>query len=324
MSVILPVREPVIKSYTSYGCLFSIVGDETWPWIFNNFIQIRYARGWEIYTFDNHHMLLQNCPGLSFYILPQEIVKLKFGSLKKTIIDAIDNGYYLFIFIDRYYLHVTDSYEKEHFFHELFIFGYDIERDIVFIADNLVDGKYITTECPFSELEEGYTSIVSEYSFMTDIRFLKPNSDVDCKINLKQIIYGLENYLHSKRTFDLLEEQEFQYGFNAIKLIFDDLDGELGSLDYRAFHFLYEHKILMELRLKYLADKAIIGEEIKSILSDSQKLKNNYLLLRNLVLKYNITLDGSILKSISNRLSSNIKEEQNFINALIKILNEVI
>lgn len=67
------------------------------------------------FLFDSHQFLLSTCPGISFYNLPQEIVISKWGiSLKQVITEAIDMGYYLYFYTDRYYIACTDYYQKEH------------------------------------------------------------------------------------------------------------------------------------------------------------------------------------------------------------------
>lgn len=323
---VLKLGDPVISTYTSYGTLTSVMHKDLWPWIFNNFIQIRYAHGWGIFSFDSHQFLLSTCPGISFYNLPQEIVISKWGtSLKQVITEAIDMGYYLYIYADRYYLACTDYYQKEHLMHELLVYGYDLDQNLIYIADNLDDGKFIQTVCSLDELEKGYWTMSNEYSFWTEVRFLKPIQNINYAIHVEQIITAMENYLNSSETYDLVRDQKYDFGMQAIQRIFTDIEqaalvGE--ALDSRVFHLLYEHKLLMELRLSYLMEKSIIDRD-ETFMELSNILKQDYFKLRNIVLKYNITRDASTLNKISERLRENLMKEKAFISSFITRLQQV-
>ncbi|PQP83352.1 hypothetical protein C0Q44_01125 [Paenibacillus sp. PCH8] len=317
---VLKLGDPVISTYTSYGTLTSIMNEELWPWIFNNFIQIRYAYDWGIFSFDSHQYLLGTCPGISFYNLPQEMVISKWGtSLKDVITEAIDMGYYLYIYADRYYIASTDYYQREHLMHEVLVYGYDLDRNLIYIADNLEDGKFVQVTCALDELEEGYWTMSDEYSFWTEVRFLKPIENINYGIYVDQIISGMENYLNSSETFNLIRDQEYDFGMQAIQRIFTEIENSAlagEALDSRVFHLLYEHKLLMELRLTYLMEKAYMEPDV-SFVELSTQLKQDYFKLRNIVLKYNITRDARTLGKISERLQENLTKEKAFITSFI-------
>lgn len=200
----LYMRTPEVSTYTSYGCLFSIMDDRLWPWIYNNFIQITYAHTWGIFAFDNHVRLLSNCPGISYYEIPRTVVDYKWDKkIKNLIIEALEMDYYIYIYVDRYYLKQSSSYQKYPSPHEVLICGYDLNKSTFTIADNLENGKFIVTECTFDEVEKGYWAIKSNYDFMTNIRYLKKKKEYTCEINLPQIIFNIENYLISKKIMTL-------------------------------------------------------------------------------------------------------------------------
>jgi hypothetical protein len=319
----LQMCDPIINSYTSYGSLFSIINDSMWPWIFSNFIQIRYAQGWRIYTFDNHHLLCSNCPSLAYYVLPQDLIISKWNkSLKDLIIESVNSDYYVFLYADRYFLSISNRFMQVHFPHEIFIFGYNLEKDLVYVADNLQHGKFIRNECTFSELEAAYWAVKQQYSFLTDVRLFKPKNDITPSFDLDQVLISLDNYIHSKRTIDLLNEQKCDFGFNALNRLLEDLNNRLkvtGSLDIRPFHFLYEHKLLMEMRVKYMTQNGYLKDKDNLIINFS-KLKDEFLILRNTVIKYNFTQDIKILYNIIHKFEQNITIEKNLIENLMQRL----
>ncbi len=64
--------------------------------------------------------------------------------------------------------------------------------------------------------------------------------------------------------------------------------------DIRALHLLYDHKVLMNERLKYLMEKGII-EYDNEILDGYMEVVNNMLTARNLLIKTSITGDVNCL-----------------------------
>lgn len=317
---ILEMRDPLISAYTSYGSIFSIMDDGLWPWVYNNFIQIRFAPNWQIYTFDHHPILLKNCPGIAYYSLPQDMVIHTGKSLKEIIIEAVNMGYYLFIFADRYYIPQAGSYQKEHLVHELLVYGYDLENDTALIADNLRHGKFIQTACPFDELEKGYWTIQQQFDFWTEIRFLKRKTEYACRTNLENIAKSIEDYLLSRKTFDLIEEQQCEFGMKALDRLLDYIQksGQDGNyVDIRPFHFLYEHKLLMALRTKHLMEQEYIALD-KLLLDQSIHVERQYMYLRNMVLKYNVKRDPALLGTIHGKLVFNLNEERQFLTALLQ------
>lgn len=206
------------------------------------------------------------------------------------------------------------------------MYGYDLDQNLIYIADNLDDGKFIQTVWSLDELEKGYWTMSNAYSFWTEVRFLKPIQNINYAIHVEQIITAMENYLNSSETYELVRNQKYDFGMQAIQRIFTDIEqaalvGE--ALDSRVFHLLYEHKLLMELRLSYLMEKKSIIERDSTFMELSTILKQDYFKLRNIDLKYNITRDASTFSKISERLQENLMKEKAFISSFITRFQQV-
>lgn len=91
------------------------------------------------------------------------------------------------------------------------------------------------------------------------------------------------------------------------------------ELDWRGFHLLYEHKVLMEMRIKYLLDLEVVSHS-SNFLEAIIELKNDFLVLRNLVIKYNLTLNPNILERIKRNLEDNLNRERSY---LFNLLNDL-
>jgi hypothetical protein len=322
------MKKPPVSSYTSYGALFSIINEDAWPWIYNNFIQIRFAHEWNILAFDNHHLFLSNCPFLDYYIISKEFIISKNISLLDIIVEAVDLNYYLFMYIDRYYIPVYSTYQKQHFEHEIFISGYNLNKKTIIFSDNISYGKFETAECTIEEFEKAYWNISDKHTFMTEIKFLRQRSNEQFKFNLKNVINQLKNYLYSNETFDLLYLQDCDFGFKAYKKILQMIDSSIEKrelIDIRPFHIIYEHKLLMKNRILYMICNCYL-ENNNIFLQKAIDLKNKYLHLRDIVLKYNMHIElyknykNKLTKTIKDILDENIHLEKDFISQLIDSL----
>ena len=262
----LPMNKPEIYCYTIYGFLFSIVQEKDMPWIYSNFIQIMYHEDWQMPVFEDHLNILQDCPFIQSYILN---FKGNDDDYIKTIINAIDNDYYCYLFLDWYY--INDNYHGDHFAHSAIITGYNTLDKSFTIYDNFDNGKFIKKVVSFENTAKAFFSSKNSstgnkndndqsdvFSYLRDITFMKYNNCVYNKLDRKNIVFQIENYLKSEHTIINLIDNRSTYGLNVYKTLIEKLnDIDFGML--RDFHLIYEHKYLMYKRLNYVLEKGKIG-----------------------------------------------------------------
>ncbi len=320
MKKILPIVTPIVNTYTSYGTLFSIIPQDTIPWVVSNFIQLNYVEDWDMVTFDCHRMFLSNCPSISFYEMPREILlNGTQKSFKDIIVEAIDDGRYLFIYADRFYIPITPQYQKYHFQHEIFVYGYDLENNLVFVADNFRYGKFSFEKCGFSEFEEAFMNMSVDYPFMSTIRFLMVNENSQCRVNINQIIHGLDSYINSKESIDIVGPSNMKYGLSIYDYFGKNMKREEVILDIRFFHILYEHKLLMEMRLDFLIENGYVDEN-EFMVEQAKNLKQKSLILRNMVVKYCISPKKELYNNIYSKLINLKEEDCAFCETLLELL----
>lgn len=287
----LYVKEPLLSCYTSYGILFSILDLKDSPWIYNNFIQLVYQDMWSMYVFEGHRYFLSHCPYLNYEIFSDKRLDQEYNqSLKKLIIDSINNGQYLLLWVDRYYLPVAKEYGNKHHPHELFIYGYDDETDEVLVADNLNDGKFIFTRCRFDEINEGHYCL-NDIREIRKIQAFKVDNEyvqqISYGIEIKQIINSLYFYLNSYEFMYVYKDQIKISGIQIFDRVLSQIKN-MGEMDTRVFHLFYEHLMVMEWRVEYLIRNGYVTEKQVN-LSMFSSMKKKALVLRNLAIKFNIS-----------------------------------
>ena len=274
------VRNPKINCYTPYGILFSILPKSMELWVYNNFIQLIYSQEWKIYAFAGHQLLINRCPALDYYKYPDSFV-ISRNILKEQIKHSIDDDMYLLVWVDRYFLPMASEYMKWHHPHELFIYGYNDIENLVYIADNLQDGKYIYTSCSFSDIDLGHFSLNDNFDFR-NIQLFKLNDKVDYPLDIEQITYSLQCFLASQKFFYINKEHDMQYGIKLFDKLINDIEN--GNVDIRVFHLLYEHLYIMVRRVNYLLKKGFLYNKGINI-SIYEFMRNEMLNLRNFVIK---------------------------------------
>ena len=134
---ILPTSYPMITSWQWHATLFSIIGDDEKAknWIFSNYIQLRCYNIEEIFTGDEMLLAdmmpgsssLKECPYLLFSLMTKEQVESYCGDILTFIKKTINLGGYIYGVFDEAKI-LCDSGADYKFPHELFIYGYDDEK----------------------------------------------------------------------------------------------------------------------------------------------------------------------------------------------------
>ncbi|MNW35619.1 hypothetical protein D3C74_126190 [compost metagenome] len=327
-SITLPFYEPAFYTYNVYGSVTSMLSnnDKYLPWLYNNFIQIRYVEDWDSYFFDNHHTLLDNIPWINHHQIPRDILNRKWQSLTDFIIESLHSDYYLYFYVDRSYISVSKQYQQATHWHEIFVYGYDERKRTFLVADNLADGKYIRTECPAEEIEQGYYSIVSDNEFFKNVHLLSIREEQDYSLQLDQIAESIRRYLNSSITVDLSFKEKTLFGIKAVEYSIEKVKDKLHSapfvqIDRRAFHLFWEHKIIMLQRLRYLMELAILKPD-DDVLERYTMIVNHHESLRNLVLKFNLNNDWKLLSRIEHQLHTYLQLESTLLYGVMNELDE--
>lgn len=312
---ILDVQYPTITSWQWHATLFSILGDDdnARRWIYSNYIQLRCYNINEIFT-GNDMLLadlmpgsssLKQCPYLITSLMTKEQIESYTSSVIDFIIKTIDiNGYVYGVFDEAKIL--CDVAVDYKFPHELFIYGYNTEKEIFYVADFTFTDHYSYSTVSFKDVERGYSVITAsdDHMFKDDYKgtrglyvILKNNNARYYDLDIELIKTTLHEYLESKDTknhFRMLRNRfnDTTFGVDVYDKLIETIDKQLHAeepdFDIRALHIMYDHKVLMHERLKYLMANDFIPMD-QALLDEYLSVVENTLTARNLLVRISIT-----------------------------------
>lgn len=224
--------------------------------------------------------------------------------LEKSI-EKIKSGFYVKGFFDEFFIPTKNAYQKRHYKHDFFIFGYDDIKQVFHAIGYTRNGKYesyIINKNDFLLSLKGLENLVfykpGEYMF--SITFLKVKEKNNYKLDLQKIKKGLFGYLF---PFNI-NDNEKTYGIDGCNKMFDWIEKHF---DLRQIRMIMEHKTTMLNRLKYLNDNDIINckDEFNSYL----QVSNKAIVAFNYAIKYQLNNKNEDLIMVINHLKSMQKIE---------------
>ena len=325
------IEDPPITSYPIIANMMSILWaykDKTIPWISDRLIQLLWRgrianitslRG----TFYDNELgynkpLFLSCPFLYCSRYDRMIFHNQNYKFSDYVKKSINEGYYLHLCLDQFYMSQTPSYRFKHFIHPTFIYGYNEEQNLVYIRD-FFQGKYQDLTASFSEIDESYSNLpyasTSDFEMMVSAMKYR---DVNYQINLNKIKRDYTDYLNAADSRGVYSEdpvyreleKDTVYGIRYYEVL--NYMCLIKGIDIRAAHVLVDHKTIQEIRLNYLADNGYITNQ-EELLSLGKSLTQKATILRNMSLK--IAMHGyANLAEISRLkdLSLQTKEEDTY------------
>ena len=244
------------------------------------------------------------------------------SNLIAEIKKSIDEGFYVQLYVDHYYIQKSSYYKKRHFLHDnATIYGYSVEKQIFVIGDNFIEGKYEIIEVPFDEVLRARKDdeklpiqrfkLIDKYTFsmkVTDIKYmLKCYEEGKVYKNIGKVN---ENSIH------LLNSSGIIYGMRIYEVLLNTIN--TNDYDPRPFHFMMNHMQLYTLILyifdgyQVVYDKDRVYEMVEKLISETTKL-------RNLYLKYSISPKKNIMIKMVEKIDLLKKEEGELINILLSV-----
>lgn len=348
---ILPINYPAVTSFPSYATLFSLLSnnEEDLIWAYNYFLQLYFDGSLSLYLPYKSDKFFRLCPMVEFcymeYWLLEQIIKedpcdlitakdliptsckSNVGNDGKAfadcIIDAIDKGYYIYLAIDVYEISAYKYwFQKKHYSHPVFLYGYDDTMEHVFIAD-FFTSKYEFKIATFDEISKGYFNNTNKLK--GELYFIRKTSQTQTELDITATLNILNDYVSAENTVALsgngirLFSHNCVFGINIYSALIGDLLQK--KVDARNFHMLYDHKtILLGLVDQLTKEQRLYDSSYHQHMF--LQLKSKALLIRNKVLKAKLRYDFDDYSSICDLLKRLSEEEALAINKLIEDISQ--
>ena len=259
----LPTYKARINTFPIYGAVSSIIptGEEYEAWFYNNFIQLRYLVKDHILFFDQYRSLMFSCPYITTERISRDTIEKKWVDYCLFLKDKISEGRYVLLFCDRFAMsRYVKDYHVNHILHELFVIGYDDDKEVFHCMDNGTRGMYVELTIPYEEVRNSLDfTEVSDYSLYFSYAYcIKQEAWWDADLlDEQQILNMYEDYSKSKYRKNIVEPfTNVHYGFRVHYDVLDDLKKGIEvrkpRKDVRGIYLLNEHKKIMCNRFKSL------------------------------------------------------------------------
>ena len=241
---------PIVKTYNHHAFGIGIVTSipQGINWVYNNYIILSYYRGGGVFTFDFYMDYIYCQPIFDREHLSDEMMAIMKWDAIDFIKEAINCNKYVVTCVNEYYIPDREAYMSCRFVHNLIIYGYDDNKKIFYIAGYNDKNKYVTQEVSFKNIK---------LAKPRNITLLTLRNDFDYRVALHYIAHQIDQY-NGKEFPDPIgsyPEKNRLIGIEAVNCLMDDITtfavkGEV--IDVRPICLLYEQRMLMLQRLKYL------------------------------------------------------------------------
>ena len=319
MKHILPIKTPKISCYNQHANLLAIISQSEayLPWFYNNYFQLQFTND----IFDESvgarldfemPLLFDGCPYIERQSMGRIFIDRYWKKVSSFLRECIDNGYYVYITIDVFYVDGYHDFQKEHGEHPILIFGYDSTDNTFWTADNFFNGQYATRKIEAEQIEKGYHIFAFydrdaymdgvtlfkyknrnqfwnwKHDYVFDKKFMK--NSVMCFINSVGLNdYGIIGIEQWKGT-------TLVYGRNCYEGINVYLDC-MPYYDGRLFYVLWEHKKTMVDRIEYMTLNKLI-EADNQMCQIFKTIEHKANVIGKLWIKYGVTKNPEVLRRV--------------------------
>lgn len=325
MKKLLPVKYPVITGHPSTAGLFSILGNygNTKEWIYSNYIQIAAGiRNGDIYGGGSVDTIIlpgyhaeKTCPFIIHSVLTRKTVDILCEDILDFIIKMINTENYLYLVADQQYF--IERIGKT-FPHDMFIYGYDMNEELLYVADFTFIGKYTYETIKMNDFKKGYDVITDKDDFHyyerggVGIFHFDVNASYGFDLEfINEQLREFKNSMDYSERFRSTDNPFYKrsYGLNAYDILIEFLAQEKNNYEgmRKCLSVLKDHKKLMTDRLNYMMKYKYIDKYSLIVdYEDMYKRMDNLVLL---FLKYEYTKKDAYIGQIISGLQM-IKEKE--------------
>ena len=267
----LIIKKPIIDVYNGYASIQSIIlnveygnkwciqhylnyityCDKDYKNIFMDYVNLGEVCFSSTNSFQPQHLC--TVPWKTF-ILPRKLIN---GNIISFIKKSIDEGYYIFLYLNFKYL----LNEGKDYIHDIFIYGYDDEKEYIFMK-GYNKGKYGTEIYRFEQVEKAYNNVdVCDHNDffvnfdVESISLVKCDETFVYEFSVNHFIENLELYLNDKKYVlnyypTVLKNRNYNNsivsfgneGIEILKKYVEKKYEKKEKIDFRQLYFLKNNK----------------------------------------------------------------------------------
>ncbi|NOU63236.1 hypothetical protein GC096_04140 [Paenibacillus sp. LMG 31461] len=328
MGKTLFLNNPIVKTYPDTTYLLSILsGNNTGSikWTFNNFIQIQCPKLIDhnfVVNFYFWKNCFFDCPLINWQRISKSFIKNRFSDILEYLEYCIEDGQYCYLSLNQRYIGTFKRDQTKDNYHMGLVSGYDNTSKEMYLTE-FYSGKFDTKKIPYDEISHSFDYNISN-NFRDYVLLISLNEKATCPLKLNNIITSMKDYLNSYVDLNYSSYNKYIYGISIYDKIIEHLNLIKECkihIDHRSIHFMYEHKRLMNLRLKYLLEARIISvAEYISINQHSEESVKTTLIFRNMLLKSYFSKNYDEINKIINGVNVMKYHDEILFTNLIKIL----
>lgn len=240
------------------------------------------------------------------------------NELKNDIISKIDEGFYASVTVDEMYIPHRTAFNDYSFYHDLLIYGYDLEKNIFYTAGYDDTGYFSCLEHDIDIVTSSILSCLKGRKSKPHSHYFRARSEYK-EFSKESVKNSLEKYLSSEPM--IRKKYNGSYGISAYeKLVERQISAiETGEELRRAtFSMLVEHKKIMLERVKYLNEYC--GEIDTKTIDMFDKTLELAKVIQSCSIKYEITKNQKIGMSMVGYIKELAELEETAIRKLLKQL----
>ncbi|MEW9702771.1 hypothetical protein [Paenibacillus sp. SI8] len=332
--VSLPVEQPIVTSWGNQSHVFSIAQRHPAykPWIYSSYIQIELIVGLSggdtILNYSHLTTPQEDCPWIETTRTTVQQIQESGRDLVSFFKENLLKGYYIYQFINMYYIPAYPTYQRKHAQHDPMIIGFDDEQEIFYMADfhQNTDGamRYGIFEVSYTQLTDSILHLTEELNILKGIELFQYRTDVSVPFDTERVKIALSDYLTSTytphREPTWLSTPVLAYGIACYDHLIQHIeDIKMGSelRDFRFFHVMDDHKLLMYQRLQYMHEIGLIRAELPQ---GYEEILNDAATMRNLLLKFGLNGNIRLLDRVILLLRKIVETEKNILGGLLEEL----
>lgn len=311
MEKVLPVAIPLSETYQLASFMMGIISqnEHVRENIYNSYIDIFVSHNdWDDMTLEFsdascEDYRLKGIGEMDLFYLKNIAKETCAGFFK----ERIDQENYLLLFqIDEYELSYSEDYQKEHFLHDTYLYGYD---DDYFDVMAYTNGHLRMMKVLQKEIINGLYSCL-EIDEDTHFCSFRIHHKANVKICLKEILLQVNKYLSEERNVKGEPSGIFTYCCLQERLSEITENGdEDDNLNVKVFRMLWEHKKIMLVRNEYLGKQI---DELNELTELARSIEQKGYMVMLMVIKYNLNHDYRLINRLKVCLEEMMDAEKKY------------